>query len=52
MYIWQTSTGEMQRILRPGHTPIQLAFSPDGKLLASGDRYGEVSVWQLPKQFR
>src|SRR5262249_12036059 len=34
----------------PGHTEavISVAYSPDGRLLASGDEAGEVRVWGVP----
>jgi WD40 repeat protein len=44
--IWSTATWEITRTLRTG-TALNLAFSPDGRLLASvPDRYA-VKVWQL-----
>ena len=50
LYIWSAQTGDMQRILRT-HTPALAAFSPDNKLLATGDSYGKVSLWHLPERF-
>ena len=34
--------------LRPGRDTFALAFSPDGKLLATADADGTVRTWQMP----
>ena len=30
------------------HVVCELAFSPDGKILASGDSGGKIHLWELP----
>jgi WD40 repeat protein len=45
--LWQTENAEQVKIGEEGgHTA--LAFSPDGKLLASGDSQGEITLWSIP----
>ena len=45
--LWQTKNAEQVKIGEEGgHTA--LAFSPDGKLLASGNRTGEITLWSIP----
>jgi len=48
VYLWDAGTGEMLTSLKgsPG-TVVALAFSPDGRRLASVNRYGTVVVWDL-----
>jgi len=53
--LWEAETGRSLRVLSEGHRPkteigrrstlYAAAFSPDGRLLASGDRTGGVCVW-------
>ena len=53
--LWETATGKAVRTLSGHHAPrtvigrnstlYTVAFSPDGKRLASGDRIGGVCVW-------
>jgi uncharacterized protein (TIGR03067 family) len=45
--LWDVATGKVQRILQ-GHSRglSFLAFSPDGRLLASGDHFPVVHVWK------
>ena len=46
IYIWDTETKSHQRTLR-GHTDyvLSVAYSPDGRKLASGDKNGTVRIW-------
>jgi WD40 repeat protein len=46
--VWDTATGELTRTLQ-GHAEgvLAVAFSPDGKLLASGGWEGVVKVWDV-----
>jgi RNA polymerase sigma factor (sigma-70 family) len=43
--VWETATGRKVRDL-PG-AGVSLAFSPDGKRLASGDWSGKFDVWEV-----
>jgi WD40 repeat protein len=54
--VWDAESGELRRELRghaektPQHFPSMLycaAVSPDGKLVATGDKLGKVLVWEL-----
>jgi WD40 repeat protein len=54
--LWDAATGKAIRTIRGGHverttvgrasTLYSVAFSPDGRLVASGDRVGGVCVWE------
>src|SRR5262249_43972878 len=45
LHVWDTVTGkELQSLAKHGGVN-SLAFSPDGNLLASGDRDGRICIW-------
>jgi len=47
--IWQVPRLQMVRQLPEGRKVVALAFSPDGKILASGGVNNWVSLWELPE---
>jgi WD40 repeat protein len=45
--MWNTATGDTIYIYRGDHGSVHaLAWSPDGKRLASSSKSGNVQVWQ------
>src|SRR5262249_5633450 len=45
--IYELSTGQKRLAFSPGRAVTALAFSPDGRLLASGHRDGTGLIWDL-----
>src|SRR5262249_9400036 len=43
--LWDATTGKEIAVLRDGIFPSSVAFSPDGKYLASADLLGRVQLW-------
>ncbi|MBE9198664.1 MULTISPECIES: HNH endonuclease [unclassified Nodularia (in: cyanobacteria)] len=48
--IWNLQTKELIHTLEFSWA-ISITFSPDGKLLASGNALGEIRVWEIPDDF-
>ena len=46
--LWDVATGQLRASLR-GHSfnVSAIAYSPDGKTLASGDQYGNIRLWDV-----
>jgi WD40 repeat protein len=44
-WLYDTSSGQLKATLRNTHMVRALAFSPDGRLLATGSENGEVILW-------
>jgi serine/threonine protein kinase/WD40 repeat protein len=48
LIVWETETGK--RVARISHKgTLALAISPDGRMLAAGNRLGMAEVWSLPE---
>lgn len=45
--LWDMATGEQRRVLPIKDVPANVAFSPDGRLLATADRRGNLVLWNL-----
>jgi len=43
------TTGKSLQILQSRSTPIRIDFSPDGNLLAVGEKTGLVTLWSIPQ---
>jgi len=49
-YLWQRSRGDDLITLRHGQAQVDgIAFSPDGRFLASGDNQGTIRMWDWAK---
>ena len=48
LYQWSTASGNLIWGPLSGHADavLSVAFSPDGKQIASGDEVGEIRVWE------
>ena len=45
IYDMQMHSGEEKKVLAAGSDIYALTFSPDGKLLASGEKFGIIRLW-------
>ena len=44
--LWEVASGQLVHVLQGGAVD-SVVFSPDGTLLASGDRHGNVRLWSV-----
>lgn len=43
--LWDAATGRLKHVLSSSDEMASTAFSPDGKTIATGGKYGTVSLW-------
>jgi WD40 repeat protein len=47
--VWDLAAGKVSRTICCPKSNMALAFSRDGSLLASGDDWGNVTIWDVPR---
>jgi WD40 repeat protein len=45
--LWDVETGTQKTVLKQDNPVVSMAFSPDGRLLATGDFEGRVHIWDV-----
>lgn len=47
IYLWDRSSGNLQKTLSTQEKEVGIAFSPNGRMLASLSNSGHVAIWEL-----